>query len=105
MDSRRFYIKVYDFMVKDLKLKGYELVIYALVFSLADSDGMCYAKYSYICERTGCRANTVVRVLRNLQKSGLIDISESTVDKRRTVITLKSSAVDTSNRNNHGFWI
>lgn len=67
------YITILDFMVTDLKLKGNELIIFALIygFSQDDSSNFC-GSLTYIQNRTGLSRPTVVDILEKLVKKELI---------------------------------
>jgi len=68
------YITILDFMVDDLKLKGNELIVYALIYGFCQDDtSSFYGSLSYIKERTGISTDqTVLNVLNGLMNKNLL---------------------------------
>lgn len=68
------FIVIQDFMVKDLKLKGNNLLVYALIYGFSqDGKGIFTGSYSYIQKMTGIDTKmTIYNVLERLTKSNLI---------------------------------
>lgn len=83
INNEDIYFIVYDWMVKDLRLSGNELNIYAIIDYL--TYGKTYAKVelSYLCEHSGAIKNTVLSCLKKLQDKKLIEkqkVKENGVD-------------------------
>jgi len=72
-EDKGVFINIQSWMVKSLGLKGNELIIYALVHGFCQ-DGMSYfyGSVKYIMENTNLSKETVLSVLQNLVKKGLI---------------------------------
>ena len=67
------WFKVQGWMVSDLRLSGWELVIFAIVYTFASSDACAYKGGIRLLMRwTGLSRNTVRECLRDLEKRGLI---------------------------------
>lgn len=68
------YITITDFMVSDLKLKGNELIIFALIYGFSqDGTSDFHGSLSYIQKRTGLSRPTVVDILSKLTEKGLVE--------------------------------
>lgn len=79
--SKEPFIKVYDWMHKELGLKGNELLIFALIYSFCNQeiDGTgknknCSASQKYMSDRIGLARQNISIILKKLQDKGLIDI-------------------------------
>lgn len=71
------YMKVYDFMIKDLGLAKYELLIYAYIFSFTTNGKQFTGSINYLSDRFGIKSNkTTVEVLKHLVEWGLITKSK-----------------------------
>lgn len=67
------YIAVFGWMVNNLKLKGNELLVYALLYGFSqDSKSEFAGNAEYIAEWLNTSRRTVVTVLNNLEGKGLI---------------------------------
>lgn len=67
------YITIQGFMVKELQLKGTELLIYALIYGFSqDGQSEFAGSRTYICEWFNISLPTVDKALDNLVKKGLI---------------------------------
>lgn len=74
------YITILDFMVNDLKLKGNELIIYALIYGFCqDSSSVFYGSQQYIMERTGVSNYTVNDILKKLTERELVIKSKENI--------------------------
>lgn len=77
------YITIIDFMVRDLKLRGNELIIYALIYGFSqDQYSDFHGSLSYIQDRTGLTRQTVLNVLDKLIDRRLI-IKETEKKKQK----------------------
>lgn len=67
------YFVVQSFMVKDLKLSGNNMIIYAVVYGFCQTDGQYFnGSLSYLAEWANCSIKTVQRSLEELEKLGYI---------------------------------
>ena len=67
------YITIVDFMVEDLKLKGNELIVFALIYGFSQDDvSDFHGSLTYMQQRTGLSRQTVVDVLKKLVDKKLI---------------------------------
>ena len=67
------YITIEEFMVKDLKLKGNDLLVYAIIYGFSqDGESSFTGSLSYLCEWTGATKQGVIKNLNNLIEKGLI---------------------------------
>jgi len=75
------YFTILDFMVKDLKLSGNELLIYALIYGFSqDGDSEFKGSINYLSERIGACRKTTQNTLNSLLKKGLIDKKIDTIN-------------------------
>lgn len=66
-------------MVNDLKLKGNELIIYALIYGFSQDDSSNFhGSLSYVQKRTGLSRPTVVDILNKLTQKKLIEKQKKT---------------------------
>lgn len=76
------FILIYDWMHQNLKLKGSELLVFALIYSfcckeIADNHYKnCTASQEYIGNRIGLARQNVSKTLRKLEDKGLIRIQK-----------------------------
>ena len=67
------YITIEDFMVKDLKLKGNDLLVYAIIYGFSqDGESSFTGSISYLCEWTGSTRQGITKNLNSLIEKGLI---------------------------------
>lgn len=67
------FIIVHTFMVKDLKLSGFELLVYAEIYGFSKDGMSCfYGSWKYLSELTGADRATIYRALKSLTEKGLI---------------------------------
>lgn len=60
-------------MVSDLKLKGNELLVYAVIFGFCQESSQCfYGSLQYIADWISSSKHTVINCLKSLQDKGLI---------------------------------
>jgi DNA-binding MarR family transcriptional regulator len=65
--------KVYDWMVHKLRLKGNELLCYALIYRVCEEMGSCPMTFKEISKQTGMSFPTVGTVIKSLCKKGYIN--------------------------------
>jgi len=71
------YFIIYDFMTEELKLKGAELLVYALIFGFCQNGrGIYDGSISYLAKRTGISSRTAIRTLDELIKKNLLKKKE-----------------------------
>lgn len=71
------YITIQGFMVTDLKLKGNELMVYAIIFGFSQYQGQVFnGNLQYLCEWTNSSKQGVIKALKSLQEKGLIGKTE-----------------------------
>lgn len=64
-------------MVSDLKLKGNELLVYAIIFGFCQESNQCfYGSLQYIADWISSSKHTVINCLKSLQEKGLIEKHE-----------------------------
>lgn len=95
--ERENFITIQGFMVKDLKLKGTELLIYALIYGFSQDNSSYYSNsYNYIAEWVGISKRQVINILSKLIKIDLIckvssndgqEKNKYKVTKKRTLVT------------------
>lgn len=87
------FITILPFMVNDLKLKGNELLTFAIIhgFTMYGDGGWFTGSSSYIAEWCGCSKPTVFRCLKSLEEKGFI--------RRRETITNGVKLVDYQAKN------
>ena len=75
------YIVVQGWMRKELGLKGYELLAYALIFGFCqDGESTFRGSLSYVAEWLGCSKPTAISTLKNLVSKGLIERIEEPIN-------------------------
>ena len=68
------FFTVQSFMIKDLKLSGNNMIIYAVVYGFCQTDGQYFnGSLSYLAEWANCSIKTVQRSLDELEKLGYIN--------------------------------
>ena len=71
--AKERYITIQEFMVKDLKLKGNELFVYAIIYGFCqDNDSSYYGGTKYIAEWLQISQRTVMSMIQNLINKNLI---------------------------------
>lgn len=78
--------QIYGWMVTQLKLKGNELLIYAIIYSFSQNnngDGIFNASTAYLCEWTGLSQRAVINCLIRLIENNLIIKIEDNSLKRK----------------------
>lgn len=69
----RGYVKVYDFMAKELGLKGTELMLYARIFGFSQAGKTFYESRAGTAEFFGCTPRAIVSAASGLVAKGLIE--------------------------------
>ena len=72
------YINIQAFMVRDLKLKGNELLIYAIIYGFSQDSESCFTGgLQYLAEWTNSTKQGVLKVLKKLVDDGLLEKIET----------------------------
>ena len=72
------YINIQGWMIQDLKLRGNELLLYAIIYGFSqDGKNTFYGSLSYIEKMMGISNRQVLRLLNKLKKDGLIECVET----------------------------
>lgn len=75
------YIVILNFMVTDLKLKGSELLVYALIYGFSqDGESKYYGSRRYIAEWFNCSLPTIDKALNGLLQKGIIIKHEEVIN-------------------------
>lgn len=69
----RGYVKVYDFMAKELGLKGAELLLYARIFGFSQAGKAFYESRAGTAEFFGCTPRAITAAAGRLVAKGLIE--------------------------------
>lgn len=69
-------IIIYSFMTKELKLKGVELLLYALIYSFTQFGCGCCASVDIICDFLGCSRSQFFKAKKELISSRLVVASD-----------------------------
>ena len=69
--AEKFY-RVYDWMTKDLGLRGGERDVFALIYGFHESRGEFTGSLSYLAERVGMAKSSVAAALRKLVEKGYL---------------------------------
>lgn len=68
-------------MVKELKLKGNELIVYAIIYGFAQAENQCFnGSLSYLAEWTSATKQGIMKNLKSLIEKRLIDKTEKYVN-------------------------
>lgn len=71
------YIVIQGWMLSDLKLKGTELLVYAIIYGFSQAEEQCYTgSLTYLSEWTNTTKMTVMTALKNLTEKGAIEKKE-----------------------------
>ena len=71
LKNNNFYV-VLAFMVKDLKLKGLEREVYAIIYGLCQNKGKFNGSLQYLADWTCCSKQSVINALNKLIEKNLI---------------------------------
>lgn len=75
------YIVILDFMVRDLKLKGSELLVYALIYGFSqDGESKYYGSRRYIADWFNCSLPTIDKALNGLLEKDIIIKHEEVIN-------------------------
>lgn len=70
---RENYIVILPFMVNELKLKGNELIIYAIIYGFSQTDGQTFSGgMQYLMDWTQSTKQGVLKALQKLREKGLV---------------------------------
>ena len=73
------FFVVQDWMVRDLSLKGNELLVYAVIYGYSqEGQGCYYGGMSFLAETLGITRQTAIAAVKNLAERGLIERREET---------------------------
>lgn len=79
--KRENYLTIQGFMIKDLHLKGNELLVYALIYGFSQEEHCKFTgSLSYIAEWISSSNQTVINTLKSLIEKGLIIKEQKTVN-------------------------
>lgn len=71
------YFVVQSFMVKDLKLKGNELLVYAIIYGFSQAENQTFTgSLQYLADWTNSTKQGVMNALKSLQAKGYIEKNE-----------------------------
>ena len=74
MIKKGCFINIQPFMVQELKLKGNELLVYAIIHSYSQGkEGYYKGSISYLCEWTNATKQGILKVLKSLYEKGLLE--------------------------------
>lgn len=75
----RYFIVIHDFMIKDLKLKGYSLLVYAMMFSFYVNSSGVYTTFTdeMVKSMCGVSRRQYYDVAKNLISRGLVHFGTS----------------------------
>lgn len=86
------FITIFGWMVNELRLKGTELLVYAIIYGFSQD---CVSEYkgsqNYIAEWCNVDRITVNRVLKNLVKKGLIEKTDIILPNRQKMVTYRAN--------------
>ena len=75
------FIVVRDFMVRDLRLKGNELLIYAIIFDFSQTEEQKFSgSLRYLAGRTNSTKQSVLNSLKSLMQKGYIKKEEQIIN-------------------------
>lgn len=79
--KRENYITVQGFMIKDLKLKGNELLIYAIIYGFSQAENQVFSgSLQYLADWTNSTKQGVIKNLKSLTEKGFIVKQEKTIN-------------------------
>ena len=75
------YIVIQGWMIKDLKLKGNELIIYAVIYGFSQLESQKFTgSLQYLAEWTNSTKQSVIKCLKSLIKKNLIVKEENIIN-------------------------
>lgn len=79
--NRKNYVSVQGFMVRDLELKGNELLIYAIIYGFSQAENQVFGgSLQYLADWTNSTKQGVLRCLKSLIKKGYIQKNDKTLN-------------------------
>lgn len=79
--QRENYIIIQGWMVTDLKLKGNELLVYAIIYGFSQSEGQKYTgSIQYLADWTNSSKRGIMNALQSLESKGFIIKAESYIN-------------------------
>lgn len=81
------YFTVYDWMITDLRLKGSELLLYAIIYSFCKDGESMITGLEYLANRIGSEKHWVSSALAELQKKGYITKTVAEAQKLSITVT------------------
>ena len=92
------YINIQPFMVRDLGLKGNELLVYAIIHGFSqDGKSMFTGSLQYLADWTNSTKRAVINVLKNLIDKGLIE----KIDTGNQIFAYKAIEINSLVKNVH----
>jgi len=78
---KQHYITIQEFMVKDLELKGNELIAYALIYGFSqDEESYFKGSLSYVANWLNCSKTTAHSILNKLADDGFLEKKEKNIN-------------------------
>lgn len=79
--DRENFIMIQGFMIKDLQLKGNELMVYAIIYGFSqDGESAFYGSRSYLAEWCNVSLPTIDNALKSLCEKGLIEKKQEIIN-------------------------
>ena len=79
-------IFIYDWMVKELGLKGNELLVYAIIYGFSQTENQFFTGTAqYLADWTNSTKQSVMKNLKSLIEKGLLQKKEKFVDEVKYV--------------------
>ena len=96
--------QIYGWMVTQLKLKGNELLIYAIIYSFSqnnDGNGIFNASTAYLCEWTGLSQRAVINCLiRLIENNLIIKIEDNSLKRKPSVYKINEDKLKLTTEKN-----
>lgn len=96
--------KIHGWMVTQLKLKGNELLIYAIIYSFSQNnngDGIFNASTAYLCEWTGLSQRAVINCLiRLIENNLIIKIEDNSLKRKPSVYKINEDKLKLTTEKN-----
>lgn len=78
------YILIQSWMIKDLELKGNELLIYAIIYGFSQADGTAFTgSLQYLADWTNSTKQGVIKNLKSLMEKGFVKKVGENLQKQR----------------------
>lgn len=88
------YLVIQSFMIKELGLKGNELLIYAIIYGFSQAEGTTFnGSLQYLADWTNSSRQTVISILKTLKEKGLIERVGEDVVKKTYIYRAKKEIV------------